>query len=75
MKVDETYLLQFVNCHDYDVRKTGNGRFTDQKCIPDVVCAVAECILEFVGGNEYKSFTKNDVWHSVFSQKLIEECF
>ena len=25
-----------------------DARFMDQKCIPDVVCAVSECILNYV---------------------------
>lgn len=75
MKIDEQYLRTFVNLHNYDVRQTGNSRFTDQKCIPDVVCAVAECILEYVGEDTIKTFTKNDVWHFDYSEQLVEECF
>lgn len=75
MKVDESYIRSFVNGHNYDVRRTHNSRFTDQKCIPDVVCAVAECILEYVGEDENKPFSKNDIWHFDYSERLIEECF
>ena len=44
MRVDEKYIQQFVDAHNYDIRETHNARFSDQKCIPDVVNAVAECV-------------------------------
>ena len=28
-----------------DVRQTGDARFTDQKCTPDIVCFIADCIM------------------------------
>lgn len=75
MKVDENYVKKFVDGHDYDIRKTHNARFTDQKCIPDVVCAVAECVVEYIGGDVSIQFSKNDIWHFQFSNTLLSECF
>lgn len=49
MNIEEKYIKDFINKHNYDVRISHNARFTDQKCIPDVVCAVAECIIEYIG--------------------------
>ena len=37
-------LNAFIDTHDYDVRKTGNARWIDQKCTPDVLCIIADCI-------------------------------
>lgn len=37
-------VLQFLAQQQLDIRQTHNGRFMDQKCTPDVVSAVAECI-------------------------------
>lgn len=31
--------------NDYDIRQNKNCRFVDQKCTPDVVCFIADCIL------------------------------
>ena len=61
--MDESTLKKILESRDYDIRKSGNGRFMDQKCIPDVVCAVAECVLDYVDGDNLKTFTKNDIWH------------
>ncbi len=74
-RIDEKYIEQFVGQYNYDIRQTHNARFTDQKCIPDVVCAVAECILEFAGNDLGKTFTKNDIWHFEYSNALVTESF
>lgn len=75
MRIDEKYVQAFVQRHNYDVRESGNARFTDQKCIPDVVCAVAECIMEYVEEDPEKTFSKDDIWHSQYANTLLTECF
>ena len=75
MKIDENYLQTFVAKRDYDIRKSHNARFTDQKCIPDVVCAVSECITEYISDDAHKAFTKDDIWHSTYANNLLAECF
>lgn len=75
MRIDEKQIRSFVEKHNYDVRKSGNARFTDQKCIPDVVCAVAECIIEYIDGNTCARFSKDDIWHSEYANRLLSECF
>lgn len=75
MRIDEKYIQDFIRKHNYDVRKSGNARFMDQKCIPDVVCAVAECILEYVGSDVTVKFSKDDIWHSEYANTLLAECF
>ncbi len=74
-RINEEYIARFVNNHNYDVRLTHNARFTDQKCIPDVLCAVAECVVAYTEENIEKTFTKNDIWHSDYSNQLISESF
>ena len=75
MNIDEKYIKDFINGHDYDVRKSHNARFTDQKCIPDVVCAVAECIIDYIGDDKSCKFSKDNIWHSEYANKLLSECF
>lgn len=36
-KMDSKTIQKFLNNHDYDIRKTHNGRWIDQKCTMDVV--------------------------------------
>lgn len=59
-----------LNVKDFD-----DARFMDQKCIPDVVCAVSECILNFVDNEQHNDFTKNDIWYSDYAHELITTSF
>lgn len=61
----EKYLNQF----DLDVRKSGDARFMDQKCTPDVVCYIADCIITAI--DTEKEFTVADIWQS---QYFIKNC-
>lgn len=54
------YLSKF----DLDVRKTNDARFADQKCTPDVVCFIADCIMNIVESD--KPFTVKDIWDSQY---------
>lgn len=38
--MDNATIQEFLDEHDYDIRKTHNGRWIDQKCTMDVVCLV-----------------------------------
>ena len=40
-------IIDFCNQYDYDIRKSGNGRWIDQKCAADVVTVVADCIYNY----------------------------
>ena len=53
---------KLLNQFDLDVRKTRDARFADQKCTPDVVCFIAECILNIV--QQGQTFTVSDIWDS-----------
>lgn len=55
---------KFLNQFDLDVRKTGDARFADQKCTPDVVCFIADCIMNVVQPGQ--SFTVSDIWDSQY---------
>jgi len=57
----------FLNSYDdscYDIRTTKNIRFVDQKCTPDIVCFIADCILNTEYAN--KPFSKTDLWHTKY---------
>lgn len=38
--MDNATIQRFLDEHDYDVRKTHNGRWIDQKCTMDVVSGI-----------------------------------
>ncbi len=49
---------------DYDIRKNHNCRFVDQKCTPDVVCFIADCILSTDCAT--KPFSVRDLWRTPY---------
>lgn len=55
---------KFLSQYDLDVRKTGDARFADQKCTPDVVCFIADCVMNIVKPGE--TFTVSDIWDSQY---------
>lgn len=65
------YLAKF----DLDVRKSGDARFMDQKCTPDVVCIIADCVINFVGNDHKKQFTVSDIWNSQYFIKNVKAIF
>ena len=65
------YLLKF----NLDVRKTGDARFMDQKCTPDVVSTIADCVINFVGNEKNIQFTVSDIWESQYFIKNVKAIF
>ncbi|MCM1312327.1 MAG: hypothetical protein NC206_02500 [Bacteroides sp.] len=70
-----TSIKQYIKDLDLDIRKSGNARFTDQKCVPDVLCAVAECILEYTNEDYNRAFNNVDIWNSPYASELITSSF
>ena len=59
-----TEINDFLNKFDFDVRKTEDARFMDQKVTPDVLCIIADCVLNYVADRDDIEFTKDDIWNS-----------
>ena len=71
----ENEIKLFLSQYDYDLRKTRDARWIDQKCTLDVVSLVADCIIRFVGDNPNKSFTVSDIWHSKYAVENVIDIF
>ena len=71
----ENLLKQFLEKHSYDIRQTGNGRWIDQKCAPDEVSFVSECVLEYVRESGSQFFQSPDVWKSEFAVAKVQQFF
>ncbi len=56
----QQFIENFCNQHDYDLRKSGNGRWIDQKCTPDVIWSIADFVLDYVD-NVKSEFTVRTV--------------
>ncbi len=55
-------LINFCEKQNYDIRKSKNGRWIDQKCTPDVINIVADCIYNYQIKNNDKEFKTRDIW-------------
>ena len=67
MMLTQQSIRDFLAQSDYDIRESGNGRWIDQKCTPDVVCAVADFICNYVADDPSPGscpFTSKEIWHS-----------
>ena len=72
----EEQILRFMDHYDYDIRKSRNARWIDQKCTPDVLCIIADCILEFTNNNpDNEYFTSLDIWRSDYTIQNVEAIF
>ncbi|EAI5560996.1 restriction endonuclease [Campylobacter lari] len=57
----------FLSQKNYDIRIHKNARWIDQKCTFDVVCMIADCILQFVQNDQEKSFSTVDIWKNQYT--------
>lgn len=65
------YYQSYVADKDYDIRKSRNARWIDQKCTYDVIASVATCIYY----REMDEFTVRDIMYSSYAQHIIEQDF
>ena len=63
-------LDSFLDQFNYDIRISGNARWFDQKCTPDVVCIIADCILNYVESDVTLRFFTKDIWKSEYAQEV-----
>jgi hypothetical protein len=72
MKIDFSILFKDK---DFDVRKSGDARFMDQKVTPDVLCIIADCVLNHVADRIDFEFTKDDIWNSKYFNINVKSIF
>lgn len=62
----KTFFNQF---NDFDIRHNHDARYVDQKCTPDIVCFIADCICNTKCAN--KMFSINDLWDESY---FVQNC-
>ena len=68
-------IIDFCNQYDYDIRKSGNGRWIDQKCAADVVTVIADCVYNYAREDDDGIFTTVDIWHYKYAVENVEAIF
>ncbi|MBB1548983.1 MAG: restriction endonuclease [Clostridiales bacterium] len=66
---------EFLSQYDYDIRKSCDARWIDQKCTYDVVSIIADCINEYVENSNSEEFTVSDIWHSDYARENVVSIF
>ena len=61
--------------NNYDIRVSGDARFMDQKCTPDVVCIIADCVFNLRGEDIETEFTVQEIWDSQYFIKNVKAIF
>jgi hypothetical protein len=72
---DEAEIIEFLSAHNYDVRLSHNARWIDQKCTPDVLNIIADCIFNFIADDRNITFSSADIWHDEYAVNNISELF
>ncbi|WMJ85381.1 restriction endonuclease [Anaerocolumna sp. MB42-C2] len=73
--MSEELIRNFLNQYDYDIRKSHDARWIDQKCTMDVISLIADCILEHTKSDLDKEFAVGDIWHSPYTIENVQEIF
>ena len=58
------HINEFLTQFDFDIRKSKDARFIDQKCTPDIVCFMADCVLNMIATKP--TFVINDIWETQY---------
>lgn len=71
-------MIEQLNEHfanfDFDVRKSKDARFMDQKVTPDVLCIMADCVLNYTADRDIE-FTKDDIWNDSYFNTNVKAIF
>ena len=77
MMLSKDCILKRISESTLDIRVTHNGRWIDQKCTPDVICAVADVVDSITMKHQKNDtyFTSKDVWYSEYAREYVLEQF
>lgn len=68
-------LSQFLDEQKFDIRISNNGRWIDQKCTPDEVSFVANCVVDYLQKNNRTTFYSPEIWKSDFARVNVQGYF
>ena len=72
----DNQVVEFLSLNNYDIRISHNARWIDQKCTPDVLCIVADCIVNYIDNNGIETaFTSKDIWFSEYAIDNVHAIF
>ena len=74
--MNEVDIMQFLEEQNYVIKKDYLARWIDQKCAPDVLCMVSDCIIEYIDSHEeIEYFKTSDIWFNQYTIDFVESIF
>lgn len=71
----EKEIKEYLEKNDYDIRKTNDARWIDQKCTYDVIYIIMNLIQDYINCNKTKEFTISSIWSFKNSSDKIQDYF
>jgi len=71
----EEEIINHLGQQNFNIRATGDARFMDQKVTPDVLCIIADCVLNFTEANHDIEFTTKDIWENEYANTNVKDIF
>lgn len=68
-------IQQHLDQHDLNIKPTKNGRYMDQKVTPDVLCFIADCIINYASSDPTIEFKVKDIWTSDYLEQNVPAVF
>ncbi|WP_104697009.1 MULTISPECIES: restriction endonuclease [unclassified Helicobacter] len=68
-------IIDFLNQFNYDIRISQNARWIDQKCTPDVLSIICDCILQYTNYDTNVEFSIKDIWKSPYAKENVVAIF
>lgn len=65
----------FLSQRDYDIRISHNAGRIAQKCTPNVVSTIADCIVNDAAEKDNGFFSSKNIWHNDYTVKYAESVF
>lgn len=66
---------EFLESKNYDIRRTKNGRWIDQKCTMDELCFVADCVFVYLQDGGKQPFQSPDIWRTRYAIENVQKIF
>jgi hypothetical protein len=70
--LDISQLDLFFSNKNYDIRISRNARWIDQKCTPDILSTIADCIVVYLSEYKVEEFTSKDIWLNKYTVDNVE---
>ncbi len=68
-------IIKYLDKYNFDIRVSKDARFMDQKVTPDVLCIIADCIINYIDNTSNKEFTSSGIWKYDYSNENVMDIF